>query len=468
MRGTKVAGESRTWSLAVSSALEVNFDGLVGPTHHYGGLSDGNVASKSSRLQTSHPRQAALEGLRKMKILTDMGIPQGVFPPQQRPDIGSLRKYGFAGTDAEIVAAAWASQPELVSTVSSASSMWAANAATVSPSADTKDGRVHLTPANLISNAHRAIETPFTTKLLRLIFSDSSRFAVHEPLTENSGGRLSDAVLSDEGAANHMRLCRSHAESGLEVFVYGRDVENTDPSRLPRHHPARQTKQASAQIAATHQLDPDKVIFAQQSPAAIDAGVFHNDVIAIANENVLLSHEEAFVDQRRVLAEIRRKFPDVRPIEVSANELPIQEAVSTYLFNSQLVTGPTGKAILICPSECRDHPQASATLARICNEFDDIGSVEFVDVRQSMRNGGGPACLRLRVVLTDDELAAIHQAVLLDDTLYGQLTDWVSRHYRDRLTTESLGDPQLVREVQDALDELTSILELGSIYAFQS
>jgi succinylarginine dihydrolase len=84
-----------------------------------------------------------------------------------------------------------------------------------------------------------------------------------------------------------------------------------------------------------------------------------------------------------------------------------------------------------------------------------------------MQNGGGPACLRLRVVLTDEALRAAHQPVFLTDALVQQLARWIERHYRETLGADELADPQLLAESRAALDELTTILKLGSLYAFQ-
>lgn len=437
-------------------ALEVNFDGLVGPTHHYGGLAPGNLASQTHRRQTSRPRDAALEGLRKMKRLADLGIPQAVLPPHERPDLAFLREHGFSGTDAEVVQSSLHTRPDLLSIASSASAMWAANAATVSPSADTRDGRVHLTPANLISTLHRRREPVFTTRLFRTIFADSNHFAVHDPLPD-------DPAFADEGAANHVRFCREHGEPGLEVFVFGRNEAGPTTQR----YPARQTRAAGEAIAHRHGLSADRTMFVRQNPAAIDAGVFHNDVIAVANETVLLCHAQAYVNQRQVLDELAGRFPDLQRIEITSDELTVQDAVSTYLFNSQLITLPNGEMLLLCPAECADHPRARAALDRIVDHNGPIAGVEFVDVRQSMQNGGGPACLRLRVVLTEAELDAVHQPILLTEQLDRRLADWIGRHYREELTIDSLGDPRLVDEVRAALDELSQILELGAIYPFQ-
>jgi len=436
--------------------FEVNFDGIVGPTHHYGGLSPGNIASQEHRLQTSYPKQAALQGLQKMKLLADLGIPQAVLPPHERPSISFLREHGFEGTDAQVIQDALKTRADLLSVASSASAMWAANAATVSPSADCSDGRVHFTPANLISTAHRRQEPEFTTRVFRKIFPDENRFQVHDPLPD-------DPSLADEGAANHSRLCRNYAEAGLELFVYGRNAAGEQPQK----YPARQTLAASERIARQHGLAEDRVLFAQQNPAAIDAGVFHNDVIAVANENVLFCHELAYVDQPQVIEQLRERCPELCLIEVSSAELSIGEAVATYLFNSQLVTLADGSMLLMCPIECADLERVRHVLSRILADQTPIGEVKFIDVRQSMQNGGGPACLRLRVVLSAEELSAIHQPALLTEELYGQLTGWVQRHYREELTIESLGDPALLAEVRAALEELTELLQLGPVYPFQ-
>ncbi len=441
------------------TAVEVNFDGIIGPTHHYGGLSHGNVASQTHRHQVSHPRQAALEGLNKMKLLADLGVAQAVLPPQLRPDTDFLRQHGFSGSDAETIEAAARTDPALLSLAASASSMWAANAATVSPSSDTADHRVHFTPANLVSTQHRRLEPTFTTRLLRTIFPGEDHFTTHDPLPDESS-------LADEGAANQMRLCSKHGSRGVEVFVYGREGQPGSSSPTKKY-PARQTRAACQAIIDRHQLDSDSVVLAQQSPATIDAGVFHNDVIAVANENVLLCHEGAYTTQSSTLEDLAEKSERLRVVEISEDELSLTDAVETYLFNSQLITLSDGKMLFLCPADCEEHGAARAVVERIVAEVDEITEVKFVDVRQSMQNGGGPACLRLRVVLTDRELAAVHQRLLLTSDLYEQLTDWVGRHYRTELTLAALGDPQLLTEVRTALDELTEILALGPIYPFQ-
>jgi len=444
-------------------AYEVNFDGIVGPTHNYAGLSRGNLASQRNRNAVSNPKAAALQGLAKMKMLADLGIKQAVLPPQHRPDLRALRRLGFVGTDAEMLLTAQREAPHLLACISSSSGMWAANAATVSPSCDTSDGRVHITPANLITQFHRALEPPTTAAILQCIFNDDEVFA-HRPALP------SGLHFADEGAANHTRLCGEFGQSGVEMFVYGREAfaEEEMPSRFP----ARQTAEASAAVARLHQLDPRYTIFARQNPSAIDAGVFHNDVICVGHRNVLLYHAAAFLDADKTIAEIRRTFVEVchqepHLIEIAEDRLPLGDAVESYLFNSQLVTREDGEMVLIAPSECQGIASARETIDWLIESDYPIHQVHYVDVRESMRNGGGPACLRLRVELTPDQMDRTHQGVLLTASRYDQLVAWVERRYRDCIDPKDLADPLLADESQTALDELTQILKLGSIYPFQ-
>lgn len=441
-------------------AVEANFDGLVGPTHNYAGLSWGNVASKSNVHAVSNPKEAALQGLAKMKRLADRGYVQGVLPPHERPHLPTLRALGFEGADEDVLRSAGKDHPSLLAAVSSASTMWTANAATVSPSADTADHRVHFTPANLGAKFHRSIEHPVTGRALKAIFSDDAYFAHHPALPSVS-------QFGDEGAANHTRLCSGYGEPGVELFVYGQIAFN-EQAPAPKLYPARQTLEASQAVARLHGLSDDKVVFAQQNPGAIDAGVFHNDVIAVGNGNTLFFHELAFLDEAQVLEDIRSKLKgaELQAVKVSADEVPLEDAVASYLFNSQLLNTPDGMMLAV-PGECREIQSVSRYLDELVKGDGPITSVEVFDVKQSMRNGGGPACLRLRVVLNDEELQAINRGVLMNDALYERLTSWVEAHYRDELSQDELGDPMLLEEVRKALDELTGILGLGSIYDFQ-
>ena len=440
--------------------LEVNFDGLVGPTHNYAGLAHGNVASMRHGGLASNPREAALQGLAKMKSLMDAGYAQGVLPPQQRPDLGALRSLGFSGSNAEVLARAGREAPQILRAVCSASSMWTANAATITPSPDAPDGRVHFTPANLQSSFHRYLEPETTGRVLAAIFRDERHFVHHAQLPATP-------AFSDEGAANHTRLCGEYGEAGVHLFVYGRQAFGGE--RGPQRYPARQTLEASQAIARQHGLGDARAVFAQQHPDAIDAGVFHNDVIAVGNGPVLLYHEMAFLDEEKTLEALRARMSSpLIPVRVPSEAISLEDAVSTYLFNSQLLSNPDGSMTLVVPGECQENEAVWRTIQDLLLAgYNPIGDVTVKDVKQSMRNGGGPACLRLRVVLSAAERQALSGRVLLNDALYADLVAWVERHYRDNLTPDDLADPRLADETLTALDELTRLLGIGNVYPFQ-
>ena len=441
-------------------AREFNFDGLVGPSHNYAGLSFGNVASFSNVRSSSNPRQAALQGLAKMRELAARGFAQAVMPPQGRPNFRLLRSLGFSGTDADVLARAYREAPVILACAWSAAPMWTANAATVSPSADSLDGRVHFTAANLNNKLHRSEEHVQATRTLRAIFGNSEHFMVHDPLPPVP-------AFADEGAANHTRFAASHGAAGVEFFVYGR-VEFDPSAPAPKKYPARQTLEASQAIARLHGLDPARTVFASQNPDVIDQGVFHNDVIAVGNGNVLFYHEQAFADEAGTLDALRRALAvagtDLHPVRVASSQVAVGDAVTSYLFNSQLLSKADGRMALVVPHECRENAAVADYLAGLLAGRGAIDELIEFDLRQSMRNGGGPACLRLRVALTDAEAAAMHQGVIMTEALYAQLVAWVERHYRDRIETQDLMDPQLALECAAALEELTRILGLPGLY----
>jgi succinylarginine dihydrolase len=443
------------------NTLEANFDGLVGPTHHYAGLAFGNIASERNARVTANPREAARQGLMKMQALAALGVPQAVLPPQERPHLPTLRRLGYSGTDAQILARVARNAPTLLAAVSSAAAMWTANAATVSPGADCADGRVHFTPANLCTHLHRAIETETTARILKAVFPDPSLFAHHPPLPATP-------TLGDEGAANHTRLCGDYGEPGLELFVYGR---GDDAAPRPARYPARQTRLASESVARLHELAEPACFFAQQHPGAIDCGVFHNDVIAVGNREVLLYHERAFVDAQALRGWICTHLQGPRRpvfIEIAEAEVSLDEAVASYLFNSQLVCPADGGMRLVVARESEESAPVWAALQRIlADPANPIDGIAVFDLRQSMRNGGGPACLRLRVALNEAERAAVVPGVWITPERHGELLAWVDKHYRDRLSADDLADPQLLEESRTALDRLTRLLQLGSLYDFQ-
>jgi len=430
---------------------EYNFDGLIGPTHNYAGLSFGNLASTSNKGAASNPRAAALQGLAKMRGAMALGLAQGFLPPQDRPHLKTLRALGFSGTDKQIVEKAAQAAPELLANCYAASAMWTANAGTVAPSPDTDDGRVHFTPANLAANFHRAIEGETTVRVLKHIFNSAKHFA-HHPLLP--GG----VHFGDEGAANHGRLAQDHGAAGVHLFVYGEDGDK---------FPARQKKRASQAVARSHLLDPGKTVFIEQSKIALDAGAFHNDVLGVANGTVLFLHAQSFKDPEAAYGAIRKAAPFVEIIEAPAAQVSLEDAVKSYLFNSQLVTLAGGEMALILPQESEENPRVKAFLEDTLAQNNPINRLVFKDVRESMRNGGGPACLRLRVVLSQDEAAAANQNFLLDETKISKLENYVRQHYRDRLAPDDLRDPAFMEESLSACQALTDLLDMGAFYDFQ-
>ncbi|USA38617.1 N-succinylarginine dihydrolase [Pelagerythrobacter marinus] len=411
---------------------EINFDGIVGPSHNYAGLSLGNIASASHKGDPSYPRAAALQGLAKMRGNLARGLAQGFLLPLPRPNGALLERLAVDETaDRALLAAAW-----------SASSMWTANAATVSPAPDTADGRCHLTPANLATMLHRAQEWRDTRRQLEIAFADRAHFAVHDAVPASFG---------DEGAANHMRFCEGHGAPGVEVFVYGRPGGR---------FPARQHEQASLAVARLHRLDPQRTVFIEQNPEAIEAGAFHNDVVAVANERVLFCHEKAFADQAGACDAIRRRFPALEVVEVPAAEVSLAEAIRTYLFNAQLVTLPEGEMALVVPEECRESAAVWGWCERMLAGNGPIRQVIPVDVRQSMANGGGPACLRLRVVA---DPATIDPRFLLDEARADLIERTIAAAWPEQIDPADIGSATLAQQVRAARAALLDALDLTEL-----
>ena len=412
---------------------EINFDDIVGPSHNYAGLSLGNLAAMNNAGRVSYPRAAALQGIAKMRANLDLGLRQGIFLPHPRPARGWLAELGTTIEQAD---------PALTANAMSASPMWAANAATVSPAPDTGDGRCHLTTANLRTMAHRSHEWPETLRQLRLAFRDSSAFAVHPPIP---------SAFGDEGAANHMRLCASHDQPGLEIFVHG-------TSGGP--YPARQHVEAGRAIARLHQLDPARVLFVEQSPEAIAAGAFHNDVVAVANGPLLFAHEQAFAEREQLFEQCARLIPGFQLVEVPASEVPLGDAIRSYLFNAQLVTPTDRVTTLLAPAEVRAVPSVWSWLQRHLAGNGPMRRVEIVDVRQSMSNGGGPACLRLRVVC---DPAKVDPRFLVDEATLDLIEEVIGRNWPETIDPFELTVPSLHRQVEHARELLIDKLELKEL-----
>jgi succinylarginine dihydrolase len=413
--------------------VEINFDGIVGPSHNYSGLSLGNIASTTNKGMVAFPRAAALQGVEKMRHNLSLGLAQGILLPHRRPNRDWLESLGTRPEDVS---------DSLRPAAFSASAMWAANAATVSPAPDTADGRCHLTVANLRTMAHRSHEWPATLAQLELAFASDAHFAVHAPVPPSFG---------DEGAANHMRLGAAHGERGVEVFVYG--VRGGA-------FPARQHLEASKAIARLNRLDPERTLFVAQSEAAIAAGAFHNDVVAVANENVLFAHEQAFEDRPGFYAALKRLVPELEIVEVPASVVSLEDAIKSYLFNAQLVTLPDGAMTLILPEEARETPSVWTWLEQMVAGNGAIRRLSVVDVRQSMANGGGPACLRLRVVA---DPATIDPRFLIDAAKLDRIAEIIAREWPEQIAPDDLRAPQTWTQIESARQALYKQLDLSEL-----
>ena len=415
--------------------VEINFDGIIGPSHNYAGLSLGNIASSSNAGAVSQPCAAALQGIEKMRANLRLGLAQGFFMPLDRPN-----KAWLAGLATDMESA----ELHIRAAAFSASAMWAANAATVSPAPDTADGRCHLSAANLLTMAHRSHEWTGTLAQLKLAFADEQCFAVHAAVPPPFG---------DEGAANFMRLCPSHGEAGLEIFVYG---------KAGGPFPARQHIESSKAVARAHRLDPAKTLFVQQSEIAIAAGAFHNDVVAVANERVLFTHEQAFENPQDTYDKIRALMPEAEIVVVPANRVSLADAIQSYLFNAQLVTLPDGGMALILPSEARANGNVWGWLSEMVAGNGPIRELVPVDVRQSMANGGGPACLRLRVVA---DPATVDQRFMADEAKLDRIAETIEAHWPENIAPDQLGDAALISKVQAARSALLLCCGLGELKA---
>jgi succinylarginine dihydrolase len=430
--------------------FETQFDGLIGPSHNYSGLSFGNVASTSNEGDVSKPRLAALQGLQKMEFVSNLGVYQFILPPPIRPNLHYARKMGLDLLDIATYQDLTPLKMELVRACWSASSMWAANAATISPQLHSSDAKLHITPANLASGLHRSQEANERYQLLKNIFASVQNVMVHDALPACTN-------MTDEGAANHMHLASSQSDVGVEIFVYGKADNAPSSSKFP----ARQSRKSFEVIAMNHKLSPERTIFVQQNPLAIDAGVFHNDVIAMSNENILIYHELSFANEADFLSELRSKAAfDLQLIRISNEELPIAAAVESYFYNSQLLKLPNGENCIVAPLEAKNNPHAHSVLKRIeAAKDNNVNKVHFIDVRESMKNGGGPACLRLRIIMTPQQMAAIPPQYHFNAANHEKIAEFVSKNYPEEIAPEMIYNPNFARQIIDVSTKLLELFE---------
>ncbi|NND97636.1 MAG: N-succinylarginine dihydrolase [Pirellulaceae bacterium] len=433
--------------------VEAQIDRVVGPTHHYGGLGVGNVASMQNEGSISNPRAAALQGLEKMRLVAQLGVPQFILPPQPRPDLRFLRQIGYEGPREEVLPRLADENPRLLSVAMSCSAMWTANAATVSAAVDGEHEQAYMTVANLSSSLHRAIEPSQTLADLWQTFPQHVRML--DPLP---GG----AMMRDEGAANHMRLGSDECKPGIHIFVYG------DQDPLPKSFWPRQTRAACEAIARRHRLPVENTFFIKQHPDAIDAGAFHNDVVAASHRHVLLHHELAFYEAESTLDQVQLRYAQLYDqelirIAVPSSELSIQDTVATYLFNSQIVGPSDGPSpVILCPAQVNEHSDAKRIVDRWCNQDKLFRSAHFLDLRQSMAGGGGPACLRLRVPLTEDVIDVVPEYRRFSDENYQNLKAAIEQFYPESLSFADLSNPAFVEQTSHAAEEITQRLSYRS------
>jgi len=428
--------------------IEVQMDTLVGMTHHFGGHAKGNFASMHHKGQNSNPKQAALQGLEKMKWVLDQGVPQLVLPPQSRPHLPSLRTLGLNGSIQTQLQKLFEINPNTFAKLCSSAFIWTANAATVIPSCDTLDHKVHLYIANLNSHLHREIESQHRLKLFREIFPHPSVFSIHPPLPSSE--------LRDEGAANHTRF-----EGGYHLFVYG-DPTGSTPGfeNIPR----RQSLAAQKIIAHSAGLHHDKVLYLQQSDQALKAGVFHNDVAAVGFEHTYLCHEQAYHGGLNDLEKLQTWYNinhdhSLNLEMVSKQDLSLDDTVASYLFNTQWLSLKNHTVKVLTPTQCQQNAHASNAIDQWMHTHQNW-TFEYINLNESMNNGGGPACLRLRLPLTQNELEHVHPGVFLTQKKYEVIRQWIETYYPSHFSLSDVLDPEFRQRQKNALQALYYHLDL--------
>ncbi|SEI00219.1 succinylarginine dihydrolase [Rheinheimera pacifica] len=425
------------------SDLQLNISELPGPTFMYSGLSKDNVASVQNKHLVANPLKFAQLSLQRMRLLLDEGVPQVIFPPHRRPDMQALEVCGFTGDMSHMISSADKFSNGYLESLLAASSVWTANAATVTPSADSEDGKVHITTANLNSHYHRSIEASQTHAKLARLFSDDKFFCLHQALPGHSR-------FSDEGAANHMRFHVEAENRGLNVFVYSNDPDN------PEFVQGRQTLWASKAICQLHALPDSKVLLQKQSKEAISRGIFHNDIISMNSHDLLVFHQQAYEDHESLIEKLMAQ--GICCVEIKAEEFSLEHALKTYFFNSEFISGKDGGLVLVMSKSCQHDAKVQVQLDRIQTAYSKEIKTMYVDLDDSLRNGGGPACLRLRVQLNQEQFSAIPSQFLLTQNKLEALQEVVTRFYRESLSYEDVLTEIFQRNLQPVYTKLEQIL----------
>ena len=137
--------------------------------------------------------------------------------------------------------------------------------------------------------------------------------------------------------------------------------------------------------------------------------------------------------------------------------ISLADAIRSYLFNAQLVTLPSGEMALILPAEARDTPSVWNWLERHVAGNGPIRRLAIVDVRQSMANGGGPACLRLRVVADPSH---VDPRFLVDSAKLDRIAAVIETHWPERIAQDQIGDSALIARIEQARHALLEMLDI--------
>ena len=169
----------------------------------------------------------------------------------------------------------------------------------------------------------------------------------------------------------------------------------------------------------------------------------------------MLIHERAWENQAATLHRIRARVPDLRVFQVSSRDLSLEQAVTSYLFNSQLLETSDGW-LLNAPIECADG--AARMVVDRLERDGFVDRVRFNDLRQSMDGGGGPACLRLRLPLTEDEFRLLPETLMMTEERVEKLRSWVKKWYPSILRIEDLADAGFARRARKCSQALVEVL----------
>jgi len=115
---------------------------------------------------------------------------------------------------------------------------------------------------------------------------------------------------------------------------------------------------------------------------------------------------------------------------------------------------------LVVPSECQDNQPVWNWLQQMLAGNGPIRHVKVVDVRQSMANGGGPACLRLRVVA---DPATVDPRFMLDDAKAEAMEKVVAEFWPEQINPADIGSESLAATIRTARAQMLDLLGLTEL-----